>query len=110
MSVRHVFSLPGVCDRVIDGDSLVVHVGIMPGLELHGIHVRLQGINAPELRHEGGPAARDYLRSLLPVDAEITLVSSQEDKYGRLLARVVLANGEDASSLMLASGNAVPMA
>ncbi len=106
----HVFSMPGACDRVIDGDSIVVHVGIMPGLELHGIHVRLQGINAPELRHDGGPAARDYLRSLLPEGTAITLVSSQEDKYGRLLARVVLADGSDASSLMLSSGNAVPMA
>ncbi len=106
----HVYSLPGVADRIIDGDSIVVHVRIAPGLELHGIHVRLQGINAPELRHEGGPAARDFLRSLLPEGAEITLVSSQEDKYGRLLARVLLDDGSDASSLMLSSGNAVPMA
>jgi len=70
----------------------------------------MQGINAPELRHEGGPAARDFLRSLLPEGAVITLVSSQEDKYGRLLARVLLDDGSDASSLMLSSGNAVPMA
>ena len=106
----HVYSLPGACDRVIDGDSIVVHVKIMPSVELHGIHVRLQGINAPELRHEGGPAARDFLRSLLPEGAEITLVSSQEDKYGRLLARVLLDDGSDASSLMLSSANAAPMA
>ncbi len=106
----HVFSMPGEVDRIIDGDSLVVHVRIMPSVELHGIHVRLHGINAPELRHEGGAAARDFLRSLLPEGAEITLVSSQEDKYGRLLARVLLANGSDASSLMLSSGNALPMA
>ncbi len=106
----HVFSMPGMVERIIDGDSIVAHVKIMPSVELHGIHVRLQGINAPELRHEGGPAARDFLRSLLPEGAAITLVSSQEDKYGRLLARVVLASGEDASSLMLSSGNAVPMA
>ncbi len=106
----HVYSLPGSVDRIIDGDSVVVHVKIMPSVELHGIHVRLQGINAPELRHEGGPAARDFLRSLLPEGSEITLVSSQEDKYGRLLARVLLEDGSDASSHMLSSGNAEPMA
>ncbi len=107
---RHIYTLPASVDRIVDGDSLVTHVGIMPGLELHGIHVRLHGINAPELRHEGGPAARDFLRSLLPEGTEITLVSSQEDKYGRLLARVLLDDGSDASSLMLSSGNALPMA
>ncbi len=106
----HVYTMPGEVDRVIDGDSIVVHLGISPSMELHGIHVRLQGINAPELRHEGGPAARDFLRSLLPEGADITLVSSQEDKYGRLLARVLLDDGSDASSLMLSSGNAAPMA
>ena len=106
----HVYSLPGSVDRIIDGDSVVVHVGIMPGVELHGIHVRLQGINAPELRHAGGPEARDFLRSIMPAWGPITLISSQEDKYGRLLARVLLADGSDASSLMLSSGNAAPMA
>ncbi|MBA2740989.1 MAG: thermonuclease family protein [Actinobacteria bacterium] len=109
MSV-HVFSLPGEVDRVIDGDSLVVHLGIMPGKELHGEHVRLQGINAPELRHAGGPAARDYLRTLLPEGTPITLVASQMDKYGRLLARVVLADGRDAAEVLLAAGHAQPMA
>ena len=106
----HVYTMPGEVNRVLDGDSIVVHLRIAPSLELHGIHVRLHGINAPELRHEGGPAARDFLRSLLPEGAVITLVSSQEDKYGRLLARVLLDDGSDASSLMLSSGNAVPMA
>jgi len=107
---NYVFTMPGVVDRVIDGDSVVVHVGIMPGIEMHGIHVRLQGINAPELRNAGGPTARDFLRSQLPEGMVITLVSSQEDKYGRLLARIILADGSDVSSLMLSSGNAVPMA
>ncbi len=106
----HVFSMPGVIERIIDGDSIVVHVKIMPSVELHGIHVRLQGINAPELRHEGGAGARDFLAAMLPSGTSVTLVSSQEDKYGRLLARVLLNDGSDASSHMLSSGNAVPMA
>ena len=105
----HVFTLPGEVDRVIDGDSIVVHLGIMPGKELHGEHVRLAGINAPELRHEGGRAARAFLAGLLPVGAEITLVASQMDKYGRLLARVILDDGRDAASEMLAAGHAQPM-
>ncbi len=107
---NYVFTMPGVVDRVIDGDSVVVHVGIMPGIEMHGIHVRLQGINAPELRNAGGQVAHAFLYSLLPKGTAITLVASQEDKYGRLLARIILADGSDVSSLMLASNNAIPMA
>lgn len=106
---RHVFNLPGEIDRVIDGDSIVVHLSIMPGKELHGEHVRVAGINAPELRHEGGTAARDFLAALLPPGTLVTLVASREDKYGRLLALVVLDDGRDVSTIMLAEGQAVPM-
>lgn len=106
----HVYNLPAHVDRVIDGDTVIVHVGIMPGKELHGEHVRLAGINAPELKHTGGPAARDFLRALLPVDTPVTVVTSQEDKYGRILGRVILDDGRDVSTVMLAEGHAVPMA
>lgn len=105
----HVYTLPGVIDRVIDGDTVVVHVGILPGKELHGESVRVAGINAPELRNAGGAAARDYLSELLPAGTEVLVIASREDKYGRLLARIVLPDGRDASDLMLSAGHAVPM-
>ncbi len=105
---RHTYILPASVDRVIDGDTIVVHLGIGPGLELHGVHVRIEGINAPEVRAPGGPEARDYARSLLPEGTEITLTSTHSDKYGRLLAFVMLeASGLDFGFAMVEAGHAV---
>ncbi len=108
MSARHVFTIPAVVDRVIDGDSLIVHLHVLPGKEWHGEHVRVEGINAPELSQEGGAAARDFARQLLPALSPVTLVTSRPEKYGRLLASVRLTDGTDFSTLMLAAGHAVP--
>ncbi len=103
---RHLYHLPAIIDRVIDGDSMVVHLGVAPGLELHGIHVRVARINAPELKHAGGTAARDFAKTLLPEGTEVMLVSSQEDKYGRLLASIELPDGGDFAFKMLDAGHA----
>jgi len=80
--------------RVIDGDTLAL---------ADGRHVRLLGINAPELGHEGAPdeplarAATTALETLLgadrhsgKTDAAVTLHTDRErlDHYGRVLAHV----------------------
>jgi endonuclease YncB( thermonuclease family) len=103
-----VWTMPASVDRVIDGDTVVVHMNFMPGKELHGEHVRVQGINAPERSALGGAAATDYARELLPVESEITLIMTRSDKYGRVLAKIILADGRDFGDLMIAAGHAVP--
>lgn len=80
--------------RVIDGDTLVL---------ADGRHVRMLGINAPELGHKGVPAeplaraAKAALERLVGADhrtgkmaAAVTLYVDRErlDHYGRLLAHV----------------------
>lgn len=107
--MAHVYVLPAHVDRVIDGDSFVCHVGLMPGKELHGEHVRVEGINAPEMSHAGGKEAKAFAVALLPVGMPVSLVSSRADKYGRCLAAVKLPSGEDFGQKMLAAGHAVPM-
>ncbi len=102
-----VFSFPATIDRWIDGDSCVVHRGATPGVEIHGEHVRVQGINAPEMRDAGGAAARDFAVSLAPPGSAVTLICTKPDKYGRLLARIVLPDGLDLSELMINAGHAV---
>jgi endonuclease YncB( thermonuclease family) len=52
------------------------------------IKVRFCGIDAPEAEQPGGIDARDYLRSLLPDRAPVTIVPVEEDRYGRLVAEV----------------------
>jgi endonuclease YncB( thermonuclease family) len=100
--------MPATVDRVIDGDTVVVHMLFMPGKELHGEHVRIEGINAPELSQAGGAAARDYARTLLPPETDIKLVMSRTDKYGRVLAKILFPDGRDFGNEMIVAGHAVP--
>jgi micrococcal nuclease len=64
------------CTRVIDGDTFVAQVdlGFYASIQLH---VRIRGVNAPELRDAGGRAARDYLVTLID-GKEIVLQSFHE--------------------------------
>jgi endonuclease YncB( thermonuclease family) len=103
-----VWTMSATVDRVIDGDTVVVHMRYMPGKELHGEHVRVEGINAPELSQAGGAASRDFARELLPIESDITLVMSRSDKYGRVLAKIVLADGRNFGDVMVLAGHAVP--
>lgn len=88
--------------QVIDGDTL--HCG--------SIRVRLVGIDAAELPGhcpkgrrcaEGDPyRQRDSLRNLAA--GELTIIPLKLDKYGRIIARIRNARGDDLSCAMLAAG------
>lgn len=103
-----VFTYPARIDQWHDGDTCYVHLFDRPGREIHGEHVRVEGINAPELHDTGGIASRDYAAELAPVGSMVTLTATKEDKYGRLLARVVLPDGTDLSTAMIDAGMAKP--
>ncbi len=109
--------------HVIDGDTLVL---------ANGKHVRLIGINAPEIGHSchSGPATRGAVTSPhsgkdctptpdqpLARDAraqltnlvrrqQVTLSFEHErhDRYGRLLAHVLLADGQSVEEILLRQG------
>ncbi len=108
---------PAQVDFVIDGDTLVL---------TDRRHVRLIGINAPELAytcHTGtrnpvrdkdctptraeplAQAARQRLQSLV-AKKSITLVTGEDghDHYGRLLAHLRLADGTDPEEALLQQG------
>jgi endonuclease YncB( thermonuclease family) len=93
---------------VIDGDTLIL---------ADRRHVRLIGINAPELGKDGAPdqplsrAARAALERLVG-DQTVELVLGHEtyDRYGRLLAHVDLADGRSVQELLLSLGLAVRVA
>lgn len=96
---------------VSDGDTLRARAA--DGTDLG--RVRLLGIDAPELAHDGrsaqcwGEQARVALGALTPVGAAITLVpdlgQADRDVYGRLL-RYVEIGGADVSAQLLAAGAA----
>jgi endonuclease YncB( thermonuclease family) len=87
---------------VIDGDTVVL---------ADGQHLRLLGINAPELGKDGAPdqplaaQARERLTALVE-HRRVVLVYERErqDHYGRQLAHVLLPDGEDAEQILLREG------
>ncbi len=108
---------PAQVDFVIDGDTLVL---------TDRRHVRLIGINAPELAHTChadtrapvrdkdctptreeplAQEARQRLQSLV-AKKSITLVTGEDDhdQYGRLLAHLRLADGTDPEEALLQQG------
>ncbi len=94
----------GVVMRVVDGDTLRARIGRSTE------RVRLIGIDAPER----GECYSTRATALLRVLAQGTVVrilgdSTQRvrDRYGRLLAYVVLADGIDAGRVLLVRGAAV---
>ena len=85
---------------VIDGDT--VDVLTQEGAQRR--RLRLEGIDAPEICQDGGPAARLALaRSVLmrQVDYEVR----REDDYGRGVARLWL-DGEDMAARLVRDGHA----
>lgn len=103
--------------RVIDGDTLILSAGggaMAPdGTSLQGVTVRLIGINAPEIAHEGSAAecwsqeATSALRNLvLGPDLELQYGRDLRDIYGRVLAYVRLPGGEVANETMVSEGHA----
>ena len=105
----HHPAAPGTVEKVIDGDTVVLS---------GGEHVRLLGIDAPEL-HPGRPGragpfpepgaaeARDALRALV-AGQTLRVERHGRDRYGRTLARLFLADGTDVSEELLRRGLVVP--
>lgn len=103
--------VPAELVSVVDGDTIAVRAHIWLGQEL-AIHVRLAGIDTPELKGEceseraRARAARDYLERLI-AGGPLTLVQIRYEKYaGRVMAHVTASDGADLSARMIASGHA----
>jgi len=107
LSFKHTWIVPAIVVRVIDGDTVVVHMEVMPGLVLHEAHVRVQGINAPEMNTFSGRASYAVAQSLLPVNAVIRIIMEDTDKYGRVLGKIKMTDGRDFGTVMVDGGSAV---
>lgn len=103
-----VYVFPAIIDSWHDGDTPYVHRGTKPGEVIHGEHIRVQGIDAPELHDAGGAAARDYANSIAPPGTLVTLTATKTEAYGRFLAKITLPDGSDFSERMIDSGHATP--
>lgn len=81
-----------------DGDTLTV---LAPdGLEAT---VRLYGVDAPEMKQAFGPWAKEYVTELA-IDRQVQVVPQTTDRYGRLVAEVILPDGRVLSREMVIAG------
>lgn len=114
-----MYEYKAVLRDVHDGDTVTVDVDHGFHVWTHGMHIRLFGINAPELRTPEGIVARDFLMTQLSIGATLLLRShrDQADKYGgrwdgNLFTATFAADGSytievDINALMVSSGHAV---
>jgi len=91
-------------ERVLDGDTFV---------STKGEHIRLLGINAPEVAHEASPAqpmGRAATQALARMIADTTVRLDfdvqRKDHFGRTLAQVYLRNGSWVNGEMVRTGMA----
>jgi endonuclease YncB( thermonuclease family) len=103
---------------VHDGDTVVLDIDLgfdhlISGKDWYGktrLSCRIVGINSPELDTNAGKVARDYAKTLLPAGAIVRVTSWGWDKYGgRFDGEVMMPDGRDFGTVMVASGNAVTM-
>lgn len=99
-----VFDRQGLVTRVVDGDTLRARIGASTE------RVRLIGIDSPE-RGECYSMRASALLRLLALGRVVRLLGDAtqdaRDRFGRLLAYVVLPGGDDAGLVLLARGAAV---
>jgi len=98
--------------KVLDGDTFLAEAELWPGQHLR-VHVRLRGIDAPEKKgrcaaeREMAGAAREALARHLGDEVKISNIASAK-YYGRVLADVVNAQGQEVSGKLLSEGLARP--
>jgi micrococcal nuclease len=86
--------------RVIDGDT----VDVVRRHTDRNVRIRIEGIDAPETGEAFADEARTFARSLM-FDRIVTVTGIDVDRYGRLVARVRVAEG-DVGALLVAGGMA----
>jgi micrococcal nuclease len=84
------YTYRAVVVRVIDGDTVVLDIDLGFDTWLHNKHIRLLGVDAPEIRgaeRAEGLKWKARLEAQLPTGAEVILQSTKDksDKYGRYL-------------------------
>ena len=106
-----------VVTEVFDGDTITVNIDLGFNIFMDGQKIRLNGIDAPEMRgasKEDGIVSRDYLRAMVlgkPVTLRTHKAAGTKEKYGRWLADVTVAcdNCPDAVSLINVNDKLVAM-
>lgn len=101
--------------KVIDGDTTDVDIDLGFGVWLKKQRIRFFGIDTPESRTRDleekkyGLAAKEYVKSHLPLGSIQTLVTVKDGKgkYGRILGQFRLEDGNILNEKMITEHHAV---
>ena len=80
--------------KVVDGDTVDVDIDLGFGMTYRKQRVRLMGIDTPESRTRDkveklfGKASKKHLKNLMEQAEELTLVSHDKGKFGRILGEL----------------------
>lgn len=99
VAIAQAQELYGRIVGVIDGDT----VDLLTDSKQR-VRVRLAGIDAPERRQPFGSAAKKVLSDLV-FSKQVLLEGSKKDRYGRLVAKVIVG-GQDANLRLVRLGYA----
>ena len=97
--------------KVYDGDTITIAGRIGNDRTIYKFSVRLRGIDCPEMKTKNQSEkniaikARDFVAALC-LNKRVRLENCSNDKYGRLLADVVV-NGKNISALLIENKLAV---
>jgi endonuclease YncB( thermonuclease family) len=107
-----VYQYSALIQRVVDGDTLDLEIDLGFSV-LTRQRIRLRGIDAPELSTTAGKEALQFVRDLLArhgSKVRVNTFKDEREKYGRMLAEVVLddGNGPSLNAELLAASRAEP--
>lgn len=92
-----IHTITGKVVSVADGDTITV----LEGRTQH--RVRLYGIDAPERSQAFGARAKEFV-SRLAFDQTVRLLVRGTDRYGRIIAEALLADGQSLNQEMVRTG------
>lgn len=95
------FSWVGTVQQIKDGDTIIVK----KAGTIKNQHVRLYGIDAPEIGQSYGIQALEKLRLCTPKNSKVEVNPLYRDKYGRVVA-IVENNAKNCNEFMLETGYA----
>ncbi|MFH1196692.1 MAG: thermonuclease family protein [bacterium] len=97
--LKKLYIYKAFVEEVYDGDTITVDIDLGFKTHLKGEKVRLNRIDAPELRgstRTKGLKSRDFLREqILGKEVFIETIKDKQEKYGRYLAEVHLEIEKD---------------
>lgn len=103
-----------ILDRVVDGDTVDVHIDLGFGVWLHSQRVRLVGIDCPETRTRDdiekifGFAAKQRVVDLTSLEGLVLHSQNFEGKFGRILGDFhVAGHDKTITEILLEEGHAV---